>query len=129
MGFWDNIKNGMVEQLPENWLQLDSIDTLQKMKEQSFERPVVVFKHSTSCGVSSMAKHQLEVDWDIATEEAFFYYLDLWTYRNISNAVAEEFKVVHQSPQIIILKDGEVVFTTSHHAIHLAGLKNALAQI
>jgi len=100
--------------------QLDEIDTLSK------DRPVVLFKHSTTCGISSGAKYRLETDWDSFPEDAVFYYLDLLSYRPISNEIAERYQVTHQSPQVIIIKDGKAVFNNSHHAINISDLADKI---
>ena len=129
MGFLKNLKSAVGANIPESWIPLESLDQLKTIKASSFEKPAVIFKHSTSCGISNMAKFQLEGEWDLDADEIDFYYLDLWSYRPISNAVAEEFKIVHQSPQMIIIKDGAVVYHTSHHGVHLSGLKSVLKQV
>lgn len=126
MGFLKNMRNALNMDLPESWLVLDQADQLPAIVAQSYEQPVAVFKHSVSCGISNMAKFQLESGWDIPDDTLAFYYLDLLAHRSISNQIAEQWKVVHQSPQLILLQDGEVVFDTSHHGVHLSGLKQAL---
>ena len=109
MSFLDRLKDSLSVNLPKEWQILSSVDQFPMIRELSKEQPVAIFKHSTSCGVSAMAKYQLEEGWDISQEELSLFYLDLWKYRPVSNAVAESFGVVHQSPQLIIIKDGEVV--------------------
>jgi len=83
---------------------------------ESFERPVVLFKHSATCGISAGAHDRLE---GLEADERYsFYYLDLLAHRDISNEIARRFGVIHQSPQIIVLRNGKATFTTSHHAIN-----------
>lgn len=95
-----------------NWLTLD--------KEQQFRdllatEPVfAIFKHSTRCSISSMAKNRLEREWNL---DIPVYYLDLLQYRSISNLIAELSGVEHQSPQYILFKDGKPVYDASHNAI------------
>lgn len=114
------------KELPENWKTLQEIDQIETIKNQSHDRAVAIFKHSTRCGISHMAKHQLERDWDFGAGELDFYYLDLIRHRPVSNAVSEKLGVVHQSPQIIVLKDGKVVYHTSHHMISAGALRKAI---
>ncbi|WP_276089741.1 bacillithiol system redox-active protein YtxJ [Pedobacter sp. JY14-1] len=77
----------------------------------------LIFKHSTRCSVSAMAKRRFELDWDSIPSDTPLYFLDLITYRNISNQIAETFQVHHESPQILLIKDGECVLDASHSDI------------
>ncbi len=77
----------------------------------------LIFKHSTRCSVSAMAKRRFELDWDAIPSDTPLYFLDLITYRNISNQIAETFQVHHESPQILLIKDGECVLDASHSDI------------
>lgn len=99
------------------WIDLNDISQIDEMKEQSKSNTVLVYKHSTRCGISRMVIKQLE---NLFTEEhkSFkVYYLDLLNFRDISNKLAEVFEVVHQSPQVLVVKNGTCVFNTSHEAI------------
>ena len=128
MGFLDNLFNQQKEEaLKHNWKILNDEAQLEQLKQDSFHKPVVIFKHSIRCGISSMIKFNLESDWDFAEADMDFYYLDLINYRSVSNLVASDLGVGHQSPQVIVLKDGRATFDTSHHAISVAKLHDALA--
>lgn len=98
-----------------NWSILDNINQLDELKKESFENPVLIFKHSTRCGVSRMVLKQFENDFDYVN--VLPYFLDLLEYRNISNEIANVFGVVHQSPQILIIKNGICVYDASHNLI------------
>ncbi len=100
-----------------NWIPLTSEEQLKTIKEKSNATPQVIFKHSTRCGTSSLAKGRLEKA--LAPEGIDFYYLDLIAYRGISNLVAEDFKVHHESPQILLIKNGECVYEESHIGIRM----------
>jgi len=107
-----------------DWKSLESEEALQQAISESSEHPVVIFKHSTSCSISSMAKSRLESGWNSEeVNDARPYYLDLLSNRNISNLVAQTLGVVHESPQILILKDGKCVYNTSHMGISFEGVK------
>ncbi len=82
-----------------------------------------VFKHSTRCSISSMAKSRVEREWNL---DIPIYYLDLLQYRSLSNFIASYSGVEHQSPQLIIFQDGAVVYHASHNAIQVAALKEEL---
>ncbi len=98
-----------------NWIPLKSEDEIFEIIGKSEAKPQVIFKHSTRCSISSMAKSRLERS--PFPDNADFYYLDLIAHRNISNKVADEFNVSHESPQILIIKNGACVYDKSHGSI------------
>ena len=99
------------------WINLIDEVQLQEIKEKSNSRPQLIFKHSTRCGISSMAKARL--DRSHAPHGIDYYFLDLIKHRNISNKISSDFKVHHQSPQVLIIKDGESIYDESHAAIDM----------
>jgi len=99
------------------WNELTEESQLAKIKEQSNTRPVIIFKHSTRCSISTMAKSRLERS--IAPEHVDFYYLDLIRYRTISNMLVDEFGVHHESPQILLIRSGACVYDESHNGISM----------
>ncbi|MBA4198492.1 MAG: bacillithiol system redox-active protein YtxJ [Chitinophaga sp.] len=100
-----------------DWIKLTQMEQLQEIKQQSFAQPQVIFKHSTCCSISSVALNRLERTEKPAGID--FYYLDLIANRNISNAVAETFQVYHESPQILLIKNGECIYDESHSGINI----------
>lgn len=103
-----------------NWIALTSEEQLEQIKQRSAEKPQVIFKHSTRCGISALAKSRL--DKAQPAEEIDFYYLDLINYRNLSRKVAEEFNVYHESPQVLIIRNGQCVYDESHMGISMADI-------
>jgi bacillithiol system protein YtxJ len=100
-----------------NWISLTTEEQLSYIKEKSVTVPQVIFKHSTRCSISSMVLDRLERS---STPESIdFYYLDLIANRNISNKIAEVFNVYHESPQILIIKNGECIYDESHMGIRM----------
>ncbi|WP_010177929.1 bacillithiol system redox-active protein YtxJ [Aquimarina agarilytica] len=102
------------------WIPLTEMSQLDEIKEKSKTKPQVIFKHSTRCGISSMVIKQFEATYSLDENQVDVYYLDLLNYRPISLQIAEKFSVMHQSPQLIALKNGEVVGHASHHDISAA---------
>jgi len=100
-----------------NWIDLTDETQLQQINQESEQRPVVIFKHSTRCSISMMAKNRL--DRESAPANTPFYYLDLIRYRNISNKIAEVYSVHHESPQILVIKNGECTYEESHNGISM----------
>lgn len=99
------------------WISLDDLGTLNDLADQSLQKPVFIFKHSTRCSISRFAIKQFEYDAQAQSEFYSFYYLDLITFRVVSNAIAEQFQVMHQSPQLILILKGKVVYVASHSDI------------
>ena len=98
-----------------NWFPLTNIEQIEMIKKASFSKPQLIFKHSTTCSISRMAHSRFErAD---APTSIDFYYLDLLNYRSISNAIAETFQVHHESPQILLIKNGECTYEESHYGI------------
>ncbi|HET8753289.1 MAG TPA: bacillithiol system redox-active protein YtxJ [Salinimicrobium sp.] len=107
------------------WNQLNDIRQLDTILEESKHQPVAIFKHSTRCGISNMVLKSFRREYEPdAMGETKLYFLDLLSNREISNEVANRFKVQHESPQLIILKDGEVVYHASHQGIKASSLTN-----
>lgn len=99
------------------WVELTNETQLQEFIEQSVNTPVLLFKHSTRCSISSMAKSRFEKNWKLNPEQCICVYLDLIAYRSISNLIESTLKVQHQSPQAILLINKEVVYSASHNGI------------
>ena len=112
--------------LPDQWEEMTRVEELEEACQQSFHRPVVLFKHSTSCSRSAFALDRLAKDYPFKKVELGFYYLDLLAHRDISNAIEDRFGVRHQSPQVIVLRDGKASFDTSHESISLQAIQNHL---
>ena len=112
-----------------NWKNLIKLEQLPELIKESHKTPVVLFKHSVSCGLSAMVKYQLEGEWNFKAKDLSFYYLDLINHRDVSNKIAEEFDIIHQSPQLIILNKGKAVAHTSHYAIGVAWLREQLQNL
>lgn len=110
-----------------SWKSVTEKEHFYTLLENSAEKPQIIFKDSTRCGISAHAKHRLELGFQLIEEKADFHYLDLLTFRPISNLVAQELKVTHQSPQIILLKNKQVIYTSSHNAIDPAVIARHLS--
>ena len=107
------------------WNQLTDLGELNEIITISEEKPVVIFKHSTRCSISRMALKQFENQYD-AQENIVPYFLDLLKHRDISNEIAIQFNVQHQSPQILVIKDAKSVYNASHSDIDADDLKRFL---
>ncbi|MGB0981005.1 MAG: bacillithiol system redox-active protein YtxJ [Winogradskyella sp.] len=106
------------------WLPLTSVSQLDTIAEKSNGKTQLIFKHSTRCGISRMVMNQFETAYNLDLN-ADLYYLDVLNYRDVSNEVGYKFQVMHQSPQLLVVRNGVVVAHESHgaiNAINLVGL-------
>jgi len=106
------------------WNRLVSLEQLNIIIEESKTVPVAIFKHSTRCGISRMVLRQFESTYDLQPNQMKLYYLDLLSNRDVSDEIGYKFQVMHQSPQLIVIKNGHAVANASHHSIDASDLKN-----
>ena len=105
------------------WRILADLGQLNEIIELSHQKPVLIFKHSTRCSISRFALKNFENEYDFTVEEFQPYFLDLLEYRAISNEITNRFDVMHQSPQILLIKEGKCVYHDSHDGIEVKKLK------
>ena len=129
MGLFGNVfgKKEQKEKVTSNipWIPLESLEQLDVIANQSKTRTQLIFKHSTTCGISRMVLNMFTGSYALG-EGVDIYFLDLHAYRAVSNAVESKFRVRHQSPQLLVIKNGEVSFHTSHGAIADTDLKEVV---
>jgi bacillithiol system protein YtxJ len=100
-----------------NWIPFNSLDQIKMIKELSKSETIFIFKHSTRCGISSMVIKRFESLFEISMKNVKVFYLDLLSFRTISDEVGLSFKVEHQSPQLLIIRNEVAVKDASHHDI------------
>jgi bacillithiol system protein YtxJ len=108
-----------------NWIPLTNLGQLNEIVALSNEKPIAIFKHSTRCSISRFALKQFENEFDSA-DTTDTYFLDLIEYRDVSNEIANRFQVVHQSPQLLLIKNGQSVYDVSHSDIDAKDLAERL---
>lgn len=106
-----------------NWNTLTDLGQLNDVVSDSEEKTTAVFKHSTRCSISRMALKQFENEYNLG-DSISLYFLDLIAYRDVSNEIASKFGVQHQSPQLIVIKNGKAVFSATHSDIDAAKLES-----
>jgi len=110
------------------WNELNDLEQIGTILEESKSQPVLIFKHSYSCGTSAMMLDRLQRKWNQEeVSELKPYFLDLLSNRNVSNQLAETFGVWHQSPQILIIHGGKCIYDISHMGISFEAIKAQLA--
>jgi bacillithiol system protein YtxJ len=105
-----------------NWIELTDLGQLNEIMDLSHQQPVIIFKHSTRCSISRMALKQFENEYDLEGSVTP-YYLDLLNHRDISQEIATRFDVYHQSPQMLLIKEGKSIYDASHSDIDALELK------
>ena len=111
-----------------SWEELKDSEALRQYVEKSEQVPVLFFKHSTRCSISSMALSRFEEKWD-TNEDCKLFFLDLLQFRPVSNLLADLTNVEHQSPQVIVLFNEEVIYTATHSAIDAKDIHELLQQL
>lgn len=110
-----------------NWTALTDVTQLDKINSESGSQPFVIFKHSKRCSISRATLDRLERNWreeELPTVKT--YLLDLLTYRDISNQIAEAYEVEHESPQVLVIQNGKAIFNRSHFEIDFSTIKNVV---
>ncbi|HAD11201.1 MAG TPA: bacillithiol system redox-active protein YtxJ [Saprospirales bacterium] len=105
------------------WKPLENLDQIEQIKLRSREIPVLIYKHSNRCHICSITQFRLEDDWAFGANELEAYYLDVIAHRPVSLEVANTFQVHHESPQVLLIMDGECVYDASHLDIQFQELK------
>lgn len=111
------------------WIEINKAEQLDELKATSNQNPVLVFKHSTTCSISKTSLNRLERNWQPAELPIKTYFLDLLSYRSISNQIATDFNVEHQSPQVLLINKGQVIFNATHFDINYSDLKKEVSKI
>ena len=107
------------------WISLSDSKQLDEIVAESKKRPVLIYKHSTRCNISRAAFDRLERNWDaMVVGSVKRYFLDLISYRDISDKIAEIFGVEHHSPQVLVISDGKSVLDLSHYDINFDDIKS-----
>ena len=128
MGIWDSVfgskeEKSDKERQPINWIELTSSQELDTLIEESYDKPQLLFKHSMSCGVSGMTKRRFEVEAGQYADQYAFHLLVIQKNRDISNQAAVKFQVRHESPQVLIVREGVVTSHASHWQIDSMSLE------
>lgn len=121
---WFSSSSAEEKSLP--WIPLTSTEALTNALE-STERPALFFKHSTRCSISILALSRLEQRWTLAPEDCDLYFIDLLNHRDVSNEIATKTNIVHQSPQAILVRNGEVIYTATHGDIDAGEMAKILS--
>ena len=107
-----------------NWIALENVEQLDEINTLSKSRPQVIFKHSTRCSISVVAKNRLDNGMEIPNTD--FYYLDLLKHRNISDKIAAIYNVHHQSPQVLLIKNGDCTYEETHSGIRMGDIEEQI---
>lgn len=123
MSFFDKIFGGNNNETSDQksfWKNIKSDEDLEKAIESSYQHKIAIFKHSTSCFISKTVLRNFEKEVENSDQKGEIYYLDLLAHRSISNKIAEDFGIRHESPQLIVIENGKPVNSASHQDISLS---------
>ena len=109
-----------------DWIDIETMGQLDSAVSRSFSIPVLIYKHSTRCGLRNIVRSRLEKSWENAPIDVECYFVDLIANRPISDAIENLFMVPHQSPQVLLLIDGNCVFHSSHMGVNYQAIKHAV---
>ena len=129
MGLFNKILGSKVKEEKEtnvNWIPLNSLEQIKTIKELSKSETILVFKHSTRCGISGMVIKRFENLFDSSMNNIKVYYLDLINFRAISDEVGYSFQAQHQSPQLLIIRNEVAVLNVSHYDITTVNIQKHL---
>ena len=119
MGVFGGLFGGKEKKEEKNipWIALNSLEQLAEIEKKSHTKTQFIFKHSTTCGISRMVINMFKSSYELTENQADLYYLDLHAFREVSNETGYKFQVMHQSPQLLVIKNGITVAHSSHGAI------------
>lgn len=109
------------------WNNIEKAQDIDNIVKSSYQRPQLIFKHSTRCSISAMALQRFERNWDENNKEIDLNFLDLLAIRPVSLHVADVFEVQHESPQVLLIINGKCIYHTSHNDISVNGITQNLA--
>ena len=108
------------------WKEITSVQQFNEILNAPSDKAKLFFKHSTRCSISSMALKGFEREWNVSNEEFELFFVDLIAHRDVSNAISETSHVVHQSPQVVVWRNNEVIYDASHHHIDAQKIQQSL---
>ena len=108
------------------WRTITTEEDIEEMMRQSQSTACLVYKHSTRCTMSEMMKYILEEEWDFGETELIPYYLDILAHKKLAAKIADDFQVYHQSPQVLLIQEGECTFDEDHKAISVDEIREYL---
>jgi len=114
------------EKIPSSWKRITNENSTAEIIERSKDHPIAIFMHSTHCSRSAYAKERLENEHALSSNKLTVLYLDLLEHRSLSDRIASDLKIIHQSPQFIVVKNGRVVYAASHESISYAKALSSL---
>lgn len=111
-----------------NWQKIEQATDIKKIAMLSKQQPCLIYKHSSRCNLSNMALYSLEEDWKFSEKDVQPFFLDVIQYQKLAFQVAEEFSVHHESPQVLLIQNGECTYETSHLDINVEEIAEGLEE-
>ena len=108
---------------------LRGLDDLDRILAASGDRPLLLFKHSYTCGTSAEALDELVAHLNERPADASYAMVTVQSHRDVSNAVARRLGVRHETPQALLVRDGRAVWSASHFRVTAAALNEAFTRL
>ena len=105
------------------WVSLTNSEQLEDIEVRSNNKVQVIFKYSSRCGINRIVMKEFEKAYESSQQDFDFYFLDILSFRSVSKTIATRFEVIHESPQVLVIKKGVVVVHASHSEINRLDLK------
>jgi len=105
------------------WVSLTNSEQLEDIEVRSNNKVQVIFKYSSRCGINRIVMKEFEKAYESSEQDFDFYFLDILSFRSVSKTIATRFEVIHESPQVLVIKKGVVVVHASHSEINRLDLK------
>ncbi len=106
---------------------IHGVEELDRALAGSVERPLLLFKHSYACGTSAEALDELLAHVDGSRHDVRYAMVTVQTHRDVSNAVAAQLGIRHETPQALLIRSGRVVWSASHFRVTSNAIRQAIA--
>lgn len=108
--------------------EIQTVEEWQEALEKSASQPLLVFKHSTTCPISANALKEYETYLNKEPrQDVDYYFVKVIESRDVSNKIADDLGVKHESPQAIVVEGKKEVWNKSHWDITQTGIRQALS--
>lgn len=118
--------NEVIETNKFHWIPLTNSEQIEDIEVRSKDKVQVIFKYSTRCGINRIVMKEFEKAYESSVQDFDFYYLDILAFRTVSNTIATKYHIIHESPQVLVIKNGAVIAHASHSAINQMDLRAIL---
>lgn len=121
------VSSGILTEMHPELSRLERVDELDELLHAS-DRPLLLFKHSRTCGVSAEALDELVRHLSAKQDDVRYAMITVQTHRDLANVTTHRLGVRHETPQALLIHHGRVVWTASHFRVTAAAVDRAIAE-